>query len=100
MSTSAADSPIQSLSFDVLWRIFDINADIFDDAKALKTTLATSYVCRDWRSFLLSSTSIWAHVMDLDHSLWGKVEGSREMMRRSGTALIVDKNTHIGWLLP
>ncbi len=80
--------PFQSLSFNVLWRIFDINADIFNDASALKTTLATSYVCRDWRSFLLSSTSIWAHVMDLDHSVWRKVEGSREMIRRSGTAFL------------
>ncbi len=26
--------------------------------------------------------------MDLDHSLWSKVEGSREMIRRSGTAFM------------
>ena len=97
MSTYAANSPIQRLSFDVLWCIFDINADInadiFYDATALKTTLATSYVCSDWRSLLLSSTSIWAHVMDLDHPLCRKVEGSREMVRRSGAALMCIK-TH------
>ncbi len=71
MTSGPVTSPIQSLDLDVLWHIFDINADIFDDDKALETTLATSYVCHDWRSLLLNSTSIWAHVIDLDHWQWG-----------------------------
>ncbi len=62
MSAGPVSSPIQRLNFDILWHIFDINADIFDDDRALETTFATSYVCHDWRSFLLNSTSIWAHV--------------------------------------
>ncbi|KJA24733.1 hypothetical protein HYPSUDRAFT_200294 [Hypholoma sublateritium FD-334 SS-4] len=85
---SARTSPIKWLNLDVLWHTFDINADTFDDDTALKTTLATSRVCREWRSFLLSSTYIWAHIMDLDHPLWNSVEGSREIISRSGTALI------------
>ncbi len=85
---SAHPSSIQLLNPDVLWRIFDINADIFDDDTALNTTLASSYVCHSWRNILLSSTLIWAHVMDLDHPLWNSVEGSHEIIRRTGTALI------------
>ncbi len=56
---SAHPSSIQLLNPDVLWRIFDINADIFDDDTALNTTLASSYVCHSWRNILLSSTLIW-----------------------------------------
>ncbi len=93
--TEPVTSPIQSLDLDVLWHIFDINANIFDDDKALETTLATSYVCHDWRSLLLNSTSIWAHVINLDHWQWGTVEGSRELIRRSGRALLWIK-THTG----
>ncbi len=96
MSTASVTSPIQLLNFDVLWRIFDMNANIFDDDMALKTTLATSRVCHDWRVFLLNSTSIWAHVMDLDDELWNSVEGSREIIHRSGTALLWLKAHHLG----
>ncbi len=88
MSASPLTSPIQRLDLDVLWHIFDLNADIFDDERALDTTLATSYVCHDWRSLLLNSTSIWAHVIGLNHWMWNTVEGSRELIRRSGTALL------------
>ncbi len=87
MSAGPVTSPIQCLDLDVLWHIFNINADIIDDDTALETTLATSYVCHDWRSLLLNSTSIWAHVINLNHWMWNTVEGSRELIRRSGTAL-------------
>ncbi len=87
MSAGPVTSPIQCLDLDVLWHIFNINADIFDDDTALETTLATSYVCHDWRSLVLNSTSIWAHVINLNHWMWNTIEGSRELIRRSGTAL-------------
>ncbi len=99
MSTPPVTSPIQLLNFDVLWRIFDINANIFDDAMALKTTLATSRVCHGWRGFLLNSTSIWAHVIDLDDQLWNSVEGSREIIHRTGTALLWLKSRYLGYHL-
>ncbi len=95
MSMPPVTSPIQRLSFDVLLHIFDLNADIFEDDTALKTTLATSRVCHDWRVFLLSSSSIWAHVIDLDHPLWFKVEGTRKIIRRSGTALLWTKTAQL-----
>ncbi len=33
---SARTSPIKRLNLDVLWHIFDINADTFDDDTALR----------------------------------------------------------------
>ncbi len=88
MSAGPVACPIQRLNFDILWHIFDLNADIFNDYRALETTLAASYVCHDWRSLLLNSTSIWAHVMDLSHWKCFTAKGSRELIRRSGTALL------------
>ncbi len=88
MSAGPATSPIQRLDFDVLWHIFNINADIFDNNRALETTLATSYVCHDWRTLSLSSSSLWAHSIGLHHWMWYTVEGSKELIRRSGTTLL------------
>ncbi len=88
MSAGPATSPIQRLDFDVLWHIFNINADIFNNNRALETTLATSYVCHHWRTLSLSSSSLWAHSIGLHHWMWYTVEGSKELIRRSGTALL------------
>ena len=88
-------SPIQRLNFDILWRIFDINADMFEDHRALRTTLATSRVCHSWRFLLLSSSSIWAHLIDLDHWIWRRVKGSHEMIRRTGTAFLWVKSRRL-----
>ncbi|KJA19427.1 hypothetical protein HYPSUDRAFT_204642 [Hypholoma sublateritium FD-334 SS-4] len=84
----SAYSPIQRLDYDILWCIIQINADMFNYDGALETTLATSRVCRNWRNFMLSTDSIWAHLVDLDHRLWRTAEGSTELIRRSGTALL------------
>ncbi|KJA19395.1 hypothetical protein HYPSUDRAFT_204612 [Hypholoma sublateritium FD-334 SS-4] len=89
MSALPANSPIQRLDFDILWCIVKINADsMFEDNRALETTLASSRVCHDWRNFMLNTTSIWAHLVDLDHLLWRTVKGRNELMRRSGTAML------------
>ncbi len=45
MSRTAPNSPIQRLDFDLLWYIVSMNADMFNDKRALETTLATSRVC-------------------------------------------------------
>ncbi len=64
MSSPSPNSSIQRLDFDLLGCIFTMNTDMFDDPGALETTLATSRVCRDWRSFMLDTSSIWARVID------------------------------------
>ena len=58
-------------------------------------TLATSRVFRDWRSFMLNTTSIWAHLIDLDHWIWRGVKGSHEMIRRTGTAFLWVKSRRL-----
>ena len=65
-----------------------MNANMFDDDRALETTLATSRVCRVWRAFMLSMPSIWAHLIDLDNLHWRTAEFRREMIRRSGTVFL------------
>lgn len=88
MSELPGNSPIQRLDFDLLWYIVKMNANMFDDRKALETTLATSRVCHDWRTFMLGMPSIWAHLIDLDR-LHGRIGKQRsEIIRRSGTALL------------
>ncbi len=88
MSKFLLNSPIQRLDFDLLWHVVSMNADMFNDEKALETTLATSRVCRDWRALMLSMPSIWAHLIDLDHLNRLTVEFRDEMIRRSGTAFM------------
>ncbi|KJA19391.1 hypothetical protein HYPSUDRAFT_204608 [Hypholoma sublateritium FD-334 SS-4] len=87
MSALPVYSPIQRLDFDVLTCIFGMNADMFDDHRALETTLATSRVCRDWRSCILGTTSIWAHLIDFSDRNLRTAKGINELMRRSGISL-------------
>ncbi|KJA19394.1 hypothetical protein HYPSUDRAFT_204611 [Hypholoma sublateritium FD-334 SS-4] len=87
MSAHSVNSPIHRLDFDVLSCIFKINADI-SYYRALETTLATCRVCHDWRNFMLSTSSIWAHLIDFGDRQWYTVEGRRELILRSGTAFL------------
>ena len=95
MSAITDNSPIQRLDLDILWCIIKMNADMFNDPRALNTTLATSLVCREWHSFMLNTTSIWAHLIDLDHWIWRRVKGSHEMIRRTGTAFLWVKSRRL-----
>lgn len=88
MSTLPPKSPIQRLDANILYHIIDMNANMFDDDTALDTTLSTSRVCHAWRTFMLGTPSLWAHLIDLDHlhGLTGQL--CRELIRRSGEALL------------
>ena len=88
MSKLFLDSPIQRLDFDLLWHVVNMNADMYNDERALETTLATSRVCRGWRASMLKMPSIWAHLIDLDRLHRLAVEFRGEMIRRSGTAFL------------
>ncbi|KJA24819.1 hypothetical protein HYPSUDRAFT_200365 [Hypholoma sublateritium FD-334 SS-4] len=88
MSALPSNSPIQCLDFDLLWCIVKMNANMFEDDKALEITLATSRVCRNWRSSMLGMPSIWAHLIDLDRLHCRTVAFRCEIIRRSGTALL------------
>ncbi|KAF9552559.1 hypothetical protein CPC08DRAFT_714512 [Agrocybe pediades] len=76
--------PISNLSPDLLWNIFQMNADMNDDEdiqfdrshdkvdspsdrcqRALTCTRLSSQVCSLWRSILLDSPSIWGRLIDV-----------------------------------
>ncbi|PPR01038.1 hypothetical protein CVT26_015640 [Gymnopilus dilepis] len=80
------DSPILHLNKDVLTTIFSSNADMFTDRAALTITRQTSQVCKEWRSMLLDSPTIWAKLIDFDELQRGSEEWRREILRRSGTS--------------
>ena len=64
MSSLSGTIPIHLLNGDLLWYIINMNADMFDDRKALENTLSTSRLRRDWRNFMLSMTSLWEKLIN------------------------------------
>ncbi|PPQ66534.1 hypothetical protein CVT26_009509 [Gymnopilus dilepis] len=80
-----ATQPNPALTRDILWYIFTMNADMFMDSKALTTTRHSSQVCREWRSVLLESPSLWGRLLDFDSasSRWSST-WMREILERSG----------------
>ncbi len=83
-----SSASIPSLNYDILMYIFTLNADMFADKHALRTTRMTSQVCREWRDLLLGASLLWARLIDLDVLddntrcyIW-----RNELVLRSGTA--------------
>ncbi|KAF8903503.1 hypothetical protein CPB84DRAFT_773692 [Gymnopilus junonius] len=99
MSISIA--PIYKLKHDILYHIFTLNADIFDrrdcrlphdsPLRALTTTRYSSQVCREWRSIILGSSTLWARLLDLDLLQQEEGDWRDEILRRSG-------ETHPLWI--
>ena len=62
------ESPISRLHHDILWEIFSFNP--YSETIPLDITLDyiryTSQVCRNWRTILLDSPSIWGNCINLD----------------------------------
>ena len=69
-------SPIHSLPYDLLMAIFEMNANMFVDDRALGTTRSTSQVCRSWRNIVLVTPSIWAKLIDLDYLYFNNFLGT------------------------
>ncbi|KDR79608.1 hypothetical protein GALMADRAFT_243699 [Galerina marginata CBS 339.88] len=76
--------PASLLNGDILWLIFDINADMFSYRKALETTRISSHVCREWRSVILDAPTLWGKLIDLDNLSQKRNEWRDEVLRRSG----------------
>jgi len=85
--------PSMNLYDDLKWKIFMLNAidTTVEMRHRLKTTIATSQVCRDWRQIILSSSSIWGQlILIAGHQASGCL---REVLLRSGDSLLcVDAN--------
>ncbi len=89
MAATPPEPPILRLNHDLFLYILKMNADMFSDDDALKTTRITSQVCRRWRNFMLSTPSLWAKLIDLTSLQHRTADAWRnELMRRTGTALL------------
>ena len=95
MSLNRTPPPIHTLNRDVLWHIFEINANMFAHAGALETTRRTSQVCRAWRVMLLSASRLWARLVDLDTLPAQKYSWRRKLIRRGKTAPLWIKGSNL-----
>ncbi|KDR83254.1 hypothetical protein GALMADRAFT_263599 [Galerina marginata CBS 339.88] len=103
---------MDTLASDLLWEIFLLNANMDDDSyykinsnttaaenyeraeirsRAMVTTTYTSQVCRRWRTLLLTSSSLWGRVVDLELLFLGKENWRVEVLRRTGISLLYVK---------
>ncbi|CAA7269841.1 unnamed protein product [Cyclocybe aegerita] len=88
--------PIYRLNEDLLLKIFMFNANMdedpcdFDKAiqdwgpRALTDTRSASHVWRLWRQAILSSTSLWGRLVDLEYLIHLKEEWRWEIICRTG----------------
>ncbi|KAF9558652.1 hypothetical protein CPC08DRAFT_709483 [Agrocybe pediades] len=89
-------APISILHEDILWRIFMENVEFPDDLapwgsdviRPIVTARRCSQVCQRWRYTLLSSSSIWAKMIDLESLGQARIEWKEEVVSRAGEALI------------
>ena len=91
MSLSSQSTHIDSLDCDTLLHVFTMNANMFSydgGDNALLTTWGTAQVCRRWRDMMLNTPSLWAKVVYIDNLCRRREEWWKELMRRTGTALL------------
>ena len=87
MSAYLFPPPIFILNKDILLDIVSMNADMFVDKGALNTTRRTSQVCHAWRNVMLTTSSLWARLIDVDCIPYIRSdEWLHELIRRSGNA--------------
>ncbi|KAF4613116.1 hypothetical protein D9613_010854 [Agrocybe pediades] len=94
MQSSSNNSPIAILNEDLLLKIFlEITKDALnlsrDEQRPIIAIRRCSQVCRHWRSIIVSSSSIWGRLIDLD-LLTGQTtdDWMKEVVRRAGEALL------------
>ncbi|KAF4613348.1 hypothetical protein D9613_010868 [Agrocybe pediades] len=80
-------SPISLLHEDLLLQIFLANTTMSHKSR-LATARFTSHVCRHWRAVMLRSPVIWGRLIDLDGLTDNTHEWMREIISRSGSALL------------
>ncbi|KDR81100.1 hypothetical protein GALMADRAFT_136154 [Galerina marginata CBS 339.88] len=83
---------ILNLNNDVLWYIFSVNAEMKQSPEgqtpALLTLRQTSQVCSHWRELSISSSSLWARVLNLNFLSQTRPDWREEVTRRAGTAAL------------
>ncbi|KAJ3503809.1 hypothetical protein NLJ89_g8266 [Agrocybe chaxingu] len=95
-TVEARSSLIHHLNEDLLLDIFMFNAHMDEDPyesdrpiqdwgpRALTDARNVSHVCRLWRQAILSSTSLWGRLVDLEYLVHMKEEWRWEIIRRTG----------------
>ena len=85
MALSTPPSPISTLPADILWVIFEINSRSIasESDQALTHSIRASQVCHSWRKVILSSTSLWARLINFSNPVVQKEAGRTEILRRS-----------------
>ncbi|KDR72227.1 hypothetical protein GALMADRAFT_766289 [Galerina marginata CBS 339.88] len=82
MRTSA---PILKLHDDILWRICDeLNCDNTVLVPRMTVLRYTSQVCTSWRRFVLSASSLWGGILDIDSLSQKTHDWREEVMSRTG----------------
>ncbi|KDR74390.1 hypothetical protein GALMADRAFT_250306 [Galerina marginata CBS 339.88] len=84
-----------SLNNDLLWRILDINANMYhkseEEIPALTTLRLTSQVSASWRELAISAASLWGSVINLNHLNQKKGHWRDEVLKRSKLSLLCVK---------
>ncbi|KAF9475203.1 hypothetical protein BDN70DRAFT_884015 [Pholiota conissans] len=106
VAKECSEPPISKLNVDVLMQIFSINVELHPpipkrdypnyeprSMSPLTNTRCCSQVCKFWRSIILGSPLLWANSIDLDTLRQRKDTWRREVLRRTGTALLVVRST-------
>ena len=89
MSIYPRANGIRILNQDILSYIFTLNADMFTDRGALRTTCITSHVCQTWRNLMLATPSLWARLIDMECFSEARcMKAIEEFIRRSGATLL------------
>ncbi|KAF4613358.1 hypothetical protein D9613_010841 [Agrocybe pediades] len=93
MQATRNTSPITILHEDLLWKIFleitnDARELFLPDTRPISTIRRCSQVHRHWRSLILSSSSIWGRLIDMNALRRKTDDWMKEVVRRAGDALL------------
>jgi len=87
LSSSHNKTPT-TIDTDSLWQIFDIIAYENTSQSSIDTLRAASQVCIEWRRLLLSSTLIWAKLINLGIFKRKTKRWINEVLRRTGDSAL------------
>jgi hypothetical protein len=115
-SNHEKNPPFFKLHKDLIWRIFQFNADLDDETpldralsvaaggpgdsyfitNRLTVILQTSQVCHFWRSLILKSTATWGRLIKLNILKYSLCRWSDEVLKRAGEAPLDVKGGILG----
>ncbi|PPQ95119.1 hypothetical protein CVT25_011662 [Psilocybe cyanescens] len=75
------------------WTYSENSANDGFTSRVVNTLRFTSQVCQVWRRLVINSPSLWGKAVDLDLLAVGKPEWGKEVVRRTGNALLDVRGT-------